>query len=596
MLISEEVAPLLDGKKEDTTRRSFRSLSEQNAAEELLTAMIPPTITKYSELDEPPEMPPNQGTRKWWVDTTEIIFLGLFTALVLACLLLLSPFLLLCSIVQRLHIARLRYRTPPAKQRIAVIGGGWTGLQCVARLHELGVHHVKGFERYDQWGGTWHRALRYHTLQIHGPMWVTSFKDFPYSKEQDVNDGKILGEEMLRYVNKFGKEKNLMDAYTFNSQVVEINYSTKGSTREATLVLKDSQSGKKWTEGPFDLVIYASQASEPRIPDIPGRKDFKGKVYHSTEFKKEQYDEIVQNEKKVVVVGGSKAGCDLALCFQRSGYDKFRWLYRKPYLFFKYELFFFHDRSLLNILRGLTTITGFLMSLVSDRLSGWIYWTNGIAVTHGSAPRHNDWSKFHFGILCPKQRRDLASIPKENIVQGNPQAFTDTGIQLSDGTLVHADVVLFATGCESGIDKIHLTKNENTAFTLSPSTAMFDHFLVPDFPVLANAVTLWTTFGPMRGVNTADMAVNHLCVQQPLSETRMEYLAKRQLASFNGSQGLPFGTNIIKTFLLMHLDLLLRGYVNVADLLKHIIEIFCLSKQTALKMCLPKLEKNQGES
>jgi cation diffusion facilitator CzcD-associated flavoprotein CzcO len=172
-------------------------------------------------------------------------------------------------------------------------------------------------------------------------MWVTSFKDFPYSKEQDVNDGKILGEEMLCYVNKFGKEKNLMDAYTFNSQVVEINYSTKESTREATLVLKDSQSGMKWTEGPFDLVIYASQASEPRIPDIPGRKDFKGKVYHSTEFKKEQYDEIVQNEKKVVVVGGSKAGCDLALCFQRSGYDKFRWLYRKPYLFFKYELFFF---------------------------------------------------------------------------------------------------------------------------------------------------------------------------------------------------------------------------------------------------------------
>ena len=223
-----------------------------------------------------------------------------------------------------------------------MIGGGWTGLQCMARLHELGVHDVKGFERHDQWGGTWHRALRYYTVQIHGPMSVTSFKDFPYSKEQDINDGKILGEEMLRYVNAFGKEKNLMDAYTFNSQVIEIKYFTKGSsTREATLVLKDSQSGKEWTEGPFDLVIYASQASEPRVPDIPGRKDFKGKVYHSIDFKKEQYDEIIQNEKTVVVVGGSKAGCDLALCFQRSGHDKFRWLYRKPYLFFKYEMFFF---------------------------------------------------------------------------------------------------------------------------------------------------------------------------------------------------------------------------------------------------------------
>ncbi len=50
MLISEEVALL--GGKEDTT--NFRSLSEQqNAEEELVTAM-PPTITKYSELGEPP--------------------------------------------------------------------------------------------------------------------------------------------------------------------------------------------------------------------------------------------------------------------------------------------------------------------------------------------------------------------------------------------------------------------------------------------------------------------------------------------------------------------------------------------------------------
>ena len=180
------------------------------------------------------------------------------------------------------------------------------------------------------------------------------------------------------------------------------------------------------------------------------------------------------------------------------------------------------------------------MTLVSDRLSGWIYWTSGIAVTHGGAPRHNDWSTFHFGILCPKQRRDLALIPKDNIVRGNPQAFTDTGIKMSDGTLVHADVVLFATGCESGIDKIRLTKNENTTFTLNPSTAMLDHFLAPDFPVLANAVSLWMTFGPMRGINSADMAVNHLCVRQPLSEKRMNYLAKRQLGSVNALHGFIF--------------------------------------------------------
>ena len=578
--VSDDRTPLLPDGTDD---KYSRHLPVRISTKEPTTI---PTITSFSQLGDPPE---KQST----APNTDRILLVLLTSSVLACLLLLSPLLLLCTIVQRIHVARMRYHTPPSKQRIAVIGGGWSGLQCMARLHELGVKDVKGFERYDQWGGTWHPALRYHNLQIHGAMWVTSFKDFPYSKNQDINDGKVVGEEALRYIDRFGKEKGLMDAYTFNAQVVEIKYiySGTGSAREATLVLKDTVTGETWTEGPYDLVIYASQASEPHIPDIPGRNDFKGQVYHSIDFKKEQYDDIVQSGKEVIVVGGSKASCDLVLCFQRGGYDKFRWLYRTPYLFWKYEVVF-HDRSLANMLRGFTTIVGMLMTLVSQRLSGWIYWTSGIAATHGSGPSHNNWSKFHFGILCPKQRRDLASIPNENTIRGNPQAFTETGIRLSDGTTLDGEAVLFATGCESGIDKIRLTKSNDTPYTLEPTTAMLDHFIVPDFPVLANAMALWTTFGPVRAVNAADMAVYHLCVRRPLTEKEMQYSAMWKLGSTNGVSGLLFQseTNGVKAFLLMHLDLLIRGNVNVADFLVHVFEVFCLSKQTALKMRLPKLK------
>ena len=160
--------------------------------------------------------------------------------------------------------------------------------------------------------------------------------------------------------------------------------------------------------------------------------------------------------------------------------------------------------------------------------------------------------------------------------------------------MVDADVVLFATGCESGIDKIQLTKNEHVAYTLQPTAAMLDHFLVPDFPVLANATTLWTTWGPVRAVNAADMAVYHLCVQRPLSEKEMQHSTMWQLGSTNGVSGWLFQskTNAVESFLWMHLDLLIRGYVNVADLLKHFLEVFCLNKQTALKMCLPKLKNH----
>ena len=461
---------------------------------------------------------------------------------------------------------------------------------------------MRGFEQNDRWGGTWHPRLRYHNLQIHGAMWITSFKDFPYSTDKDINDGKVSGEEVLRYIDRFGKEKNLMDAYTFNAQVIEIKYSTitvkkphrsspPTAKREATLVVKDSVTGKIWTEGPYDLVIYASIASEPHIPDIPGRENYKGQVLHSIDFKQEQYDNITQSGKKVLVVGGSKSGCDMALCFQRSGYDNFNWLYRIPYIFWKYECIL-HDRSFKNVLRGFTTVIGLLISLVSESLSGYVFWANGVAVLQGKDPLpHNNWSKFCFGILCPKQRRDLASISQKRIIQGNPQEFTETGVRLSDGTTIDADVVLFATGCESGIDKLNLTKN-GIKFTNKSTTPLFNHYFIPDFPVLANAATLFTTFGPLRGVNLADMAVYHLCVRRQLTEKEMEHLAKQQFGSTNAVSGFVFQkhTNIIKLFVLLHLDLLIWGNLNVVDLLVHVINLFCFANQTAIKIRLPKLK------
>ena len=72
----------------------------------------------------------------------------------------------------------------------------------------------------------------------------------------------------------------------------------------------------------------------PIIEDITPLR----KPYSTITVKRELYDNIVENEKKVAVVGGSKAGCDLALIFQRDGYRNFLLLYRTPYLFWKLEV------------------------------------------------------------------------------------------------------------------------------------------------------------------------------------------------------------------------------------------------------------------
>ena len=70
--------------------------------------------------------------------------------------------------------------------------------------------------------------------------------------------------------------------------------------RTATLTVEGPDGERE--EGPFDLVILASQASEPNIPEIPGIDQVGGKVLHTTQFKREEFDEIVTERKKVSCV------------------------------------------------------------------------------------------------------------------------------------------------------------------------------------------------------------------------------------------------------------------------------------------------------
>merc|ERR1711939_594258 len=99
---------------------------------------------------------------------------------------------------------------------------------------------------------------------------------------------------------------------------------------------------------------------------------------------------------------------------------------------------------------------------------------------------HNDWAKFHFGILCPKQRQDLADIPAEKRVLGNPKRYVPEGLEMDDGRTVEADYAIFGTGCQSGIDKMSFEK-DGAPYVLSPTTRMLNYFIVPDFPVFANS-------------------------------------------------------------------------------------------------------------
>ena len=96
----------------------------------------------------------------------------------------------------------------------------------------------------------------------------------------------------------------------------------------------------------------------------------------------------------------------------------------------------------------------------------------------------------------------MANIPQGQIIRGNPTKFTTRGLQLADGADIPSDMVLFATRCESDINKIHL-KKDSVTYHLDLTNKMLKHFIFSGFLVLANSTALWTTFGPVRADNSA---------------------------------------------------------------------------------------------
>jgi len=541
-------------------------------------------LTKFSELGEVPE--------------TCRIFSPLYFLFVLVMSLLVTvllvpalPFVVPFMIWRAIAYSGAQYIRQPKDVRVAIIGGGWSGVQAAARFGEFGITPTC-YERGDGLGGTWHKGLKYHGVQIHGAMWITTFGDkngvVPYSANEDENDGKVIGEEMCNYVNRFANQKDVPGLYKLNSSVKTVKMDSKSVT--GTLVIEDSVTGETREEGPFDLIVYASMAVATPCPKLKGADQFLGKQYHTCDWKTEDFDDAVKNNKKVVVVGGSKAACDQMLNFHRAGYTNVTWVYRKSYLFWKYEVTF-HDRSFFSILRGISTVMGMLVAVVSPALAGLFFHANGNCCTFDEESNFNDWSKFHFGILCPRQRSELAAIALEQRKPGTePAEFTSKSLKLKNGEEIEADVVIWAVGNSTGIDKLVLEK-DGKPFKLDDHSRLFNHFIVPRFPVLASATCLFTTFGPLRAFTSAELATYHLCVRSPLTEDYMESSANSMWSKNSPTKTFIWSSDaaVLRQFLLLHMDLMIRGIEPVHAFFIHSLVTFGFGRQKPLHFnLLPK--------
>ncbi|UBH25351.1 NAD(P)/FAD-dependent oxidoreductase [Micrococcus porci] len=229
-------------------------------------------------------------------------------------------------------------------ERVALIGAGPSGmalLRALALAEDEGavVPEVVAFERQADWGGQWnldwrtaadrfgepvHSAM-YRDLWINGPKECMEYPDYSFDAHfgrpvssylpQEAMKDYILGRvahvaERIRPLIRFGT-------------VVRWVQPLDDGTFEVTSV--DLTTGAARTEAFDRIVVATGHFHAAHTPSWPGVEDFPGLVQHAHDYRTPE----PFAGRRVLVIGSSYSGQDLALQLHRGGAAHVTTAYRK---------------------------------------------------------------------------------------------------------------------------------------------------------------------------------------------------------------------------------------------------------------------------
>jgi cyclohexanone monooxygenase len=190
---------------------------------------------------------------------------------------------------------------------VAVLGGGIAGLLAGAYLKKAGVDNVHVIEMAGDFGGVWYWN-RFPGIQCDNDAYcyIPMLEELNFMPSKKFSDGAEIYEHCRRIAKHFG----LYDQAIFHTQVREVRWD------EAIKRWRLSTNRGDDIRARF-VVMTQGSFNRPKLPDIPGIKDFKGHVFHSARW---DYDYTggdasgglrKLHDKRVALVGTGATGVQL---------------------------------------------------------------------------------------------------------------------------------------------------------------------------------------------------------------------------------------------------------------------------------------------
>ncbi|KAL7275277.1 hypothetical protein RUND412_001785 [Rhizina undulata] len=367
--------------------------------------------------------------------------------------------------------------------KVVIVGAGWSGLIAAKTYLQVDPYiDLTIIEADSSVGGVWSKERIYPTLISQTSLGNYEYSDLPMPNEGMFEGGYIPAERVHAYLHLYANRFDLLDRTRFNTKVQHIardqtskgwNLTIKTSTGEEEIIYADK------------LIISTGVTSDPHYPDVEN-KGFKGRVIHSKEIGK-NVELIRSNEvSKVTVYGGSKSALDCVYLCAKAGKDV-NWVIRRsgigsgpspigPAIKFGIPLASFISMKFLAkwnpcilstedwwyrfLHSGAsaigTAMTTFQWTILSKSTlagpePGYSKSENGrkLMPEVGAEELGAFWGNQPAGIVSHRDFWPMVHAQEKiHVHRAEIDLIFDTSVNLSDGTSVPADLVIYATGYE----------------------------------------------------------------------------------------------------------------------------------------------------
>ncbi|KAK4631636.1 Baeyer-Villiger monooxygenase [Fulvia fulva] len=207
-----------------------------------------------------------------------------------------GPFIFLFQLIQSVLDYLLSPTPPPpgaklGRPKIAIIGAGLTGVSSASHCvgHGFDVQIFEAGSRKNL-GGIWAKVNNTSGLQIHSVM-------YRFHPSVKWSEGYPDRKQIVGAIEKLWKQYNLQEKTKFDTRVEKVY-----KDRQGRWIINDESNGR------FDgIIACVGTCGDPKMAQIKGQDQFKGKVFHSSELDGKEDD---AKDKKVIVVGGGASAIE----------------------------------------------------------------------------------------------------------------------------------------------------------------------------------------------------------------------------------------------------------------------------------------------